>query len=42
MIQYNLHFQPADTELVRMEAALHAIVTGATERERTQRETEAE
>jgi Tfp pilus assembly protein PilF len=42
MIQYNLHFQPADTELVRMAAALHAIVTGATERKRTQRGTEAE
>src|ERR1700722_547839 len=26
MVRYNRHFQPADAELIRMEAALHAIV----------------
>ena len=27
MVRYNRHFQPTDTELIRMEAALQGIVT---------------
>jgi hypothetical protein len=42
MVRYNRHFQPADTALIRMEAALDAIITGATEREGTQQGTEIE
>ena len=33
MVQYNRHFQPADTQLIRMEAALQAIVTEKSEGE---------
>jgi tetratricopeptide (TPR) repeat protein len=29
MVQYNRHFQPSDTELIRMAAALQAIVSGS-------------
>lgn len=35
MVQYNRHFQPADMELIRMEAALLPIVAEKAERERT-------
>jgi tetratricopeptide (TPR) repeat protein len=42
MVRYNRHFQPADTSLIRMEAALDAIITGETDREGTQQGTEIE
>jgi tetratricopeptide (TPR) repeat protein len=32
MVRYNLHFQPADVELIRMEAALQPLVAEKTER----------
>jgi Tfp pilus assembly protein PilF len=35
MVQYNRHFQPSDLELIRMEAALQAIVAEKLERERS-------
>jgi Tfp pilus assembly protein PilF len=35
MIRYNRHFQPAELELIRMEAALQAIVTEKLERDRS-------
>lgn len=34
MVKYNRHFQPADAELIRMEAPLHAMVAERAERER--------
>jgi hypothetical protein len=34
MVKYNRHFQPADIELIRMEAALQAIVAEQRERQR--------
>jgi tetratricopeptide (TPR) repeat protein len=34
MVLYNRHFQPADTELIRMEAALQAIVAESPDRSR--------
>jgi tetratricopeptide (TPR) repeat protein len=40
MVRYNRHFQPADTVLIRMEAALDVIVTEATERGGIQQGTE--
>jgi Tfp pilus assembly protein PilF len=39
MIQYNRHFQPADMELIRMEAALQALVAERSQRERSGRGT---
>lgn len=39
MVRYNRHFQPSDGELIRMEAALQAIVAEKAERERSGRET---
>jgi hypothetical protein len=39
MVQYNRHFQPAETELIRMEAALLAIVAERSERQRSARGT---
>jgi tetratricopeptide (TPR) repeat protein len=35
MVTYNRHFQPADAELIRMEAVLRTIVTEPPERART-------
>jgi Tfp pilus assembly protein PilF len=35
MVKYNRHFQPADTELIRMQAALQEIVAEKLERERS-------
>ena len=32
MVRYNRHFQPADVELIRMEAALQPLVAEKTER----------
>jgi tetratricopeptide (TPR) repeat protein len=34
MVRYNLHFQPADVELIRMEAALQPLVVEKTDRAR--------
>jgi tetratricopeptide (TPR) repeat protein len=41
MVQYNRHFQPADTELIRMEASLQAMVAERSERERSRQGTTA-
>jgi tetratricopeptide (TPR) repeat protein len=34
MVRYNLHFQPADVELIRMEAALQPLIVEKTDRAR--------
>ena len=39
MVRYNPHFQPVDVELIRMEAALQAIVAERSEREQIGRGT---
>jgi tetratricopeptide (TPR) repeat protein len=41
MVRYNRHFQPTDVELIRMEAALRAIVAESSERSRHEQGTRA-